>query len=255
MKINILAFLFFLSYNFCFSQNVTAPDYKWGIGIKIGTVENIPGIAGYSNYFSTFFNNANQRDHSFSGGLIANHALNSFMSIRLSIGITKRNIYEESDTTGISSGGNFSDGHFAIKENNIHINPGIQWQEKINYLGLAGGFEFPLTLVGQIKIESVYHNYANNLLTTTTNATGTFTGGSSLGIGTFARLNFYPSKHFSVGTEFTFDYLYTKVGGSQIQNITETTSTSITNYTVSTNGQYSSLQAYVRGALILSYAF
>jgi hypothetical protein len=218
------SFLIFLT-GLSFAQTASEPisiekNYKWSIGVQINTVETIPGFAGYSGYFSTFFQNVNQVDKSFSTGILANYFINNNVSARIRIGITKRNMNEAPDTTGVAGmlNGNYTYGNSSLTETNIHIAPGLQWNTRKDKVALYGGIEIPYNIIGQIKTDGVGRKYTNYVLTSTINNSGTFTGGESYGVGVFTGINFYPCKRITIGTEFSLAYIHTKVGGKQAQN-------------------------------------
>lgn len=262
-----LHIIFFFSVTFltCFSfaqipeNKAKAEDknYNWGVGVQANTVDKIPGHNIYADVFAGAFSFNNEKDKSYSIGLLMYYFIKQDISFRLRLGLTKRNIYETYDSTGFAGAqsGNYTDNYNSITESNFYMSPGVQWNSKKDKLNFFGGLEIPLQRIGNINYYGISHNYVNYTLTDTFINNTTLDGGYSYGLGTFAGIGITPFKNISICSEFSLAYVYYRYGGNYNTTLiqTGTTNSMLNSYAKGSFATFGILD--VKGSIGIFYWF
>ncbi|HTL80861.1 MAG TPA: hypothetical protein VL651_04115 [Bacteroidia bacterium] len=218
MKKHFFFFFSLLSCSFCFSQNATAIDYKWGIGLQINQVEKrIPiledeSATGWDDGY--LYNGSNHRGKttnlSFALGLVA-VKMNEQNMCRIRFGVDRIDIKLNCKGPDASSGTSFINETAFKRRTDYLFSPGwglILNKDRINfYVGL----EVPIRYYSAAQLHYYYEtgdlvtgvvDWSNEILAKNFSA-------FSLGIGNFVGFN-YELKQWRFGGELSYAFTYSR---------------------------------------------
>ncbi|MCS6990700.1 MAG: hypothetical protein NZL95_02435 [Chitinophagales bacterium] len=94
------------------------------------------------------------------------------------------------------------------------IAPGVQWTFFDEHLSFFGGLELPITVYGNWTFtEYELTEQLNDTARVETYKTTVIPGGTSIGVGAFAGVQYYFTRNFAAGLEVGSAFQYTNVGG------------------------------------------
>ncbi len=201
--------------NISFSQDVD--KNKWGFSFAINNIDMMPGYGGGLTYTSDgsdgFLNGSGEkRNKSYSFSIIPKYYLSDDLILRFEVGFTNIDMTIHSDVMNVQ--------HqlytLEVKQTNYRYVPGIEWNlVRKKKIELFGGILFSYIKYGNITgaDSSIALDSATNVLLSWRSGKSIIPGGFSIGFGPVLRIQINLFKHFSIGAESSYSYIYSNVGG------------------------------------------
>jgi hypothetical protein len=224
MKKSALILMSFLLSSLCYAQKDSLMGkeiiYRWRTTIAINSVEAqmdqqllntwlYPSTNYYGNY-------GNKTNRSISMSIIPKYYLDDNKWLRFELGITYINLLSHYDGTfdTLAPGGANTIVNSKLQQKIYRFSPGIQWNFKqIKFFQPYCGVSLYYLQYGKL-------NWEDNISDNSTPGRGTeystkTKGGFASGIGSFVGLNVFINKRISIGSEFSYSLLYSKIGGTE----------------------------------------
>ncbi|MCS6916090.1 MAG: hypothetical protein RMK52_07215 [Chitinophagales bacterium] len=128
---------------------------------------------------------------------------------------TMRDNVEVSDTTN----GTYVATERQYDQLSYKVAPGVQWTYFDEHLSFFGGLELPITVYGDWTFtERLVNQQLADSVSTETFKTTTIPGGTAIGVGAFAGVQYYFTRNLAAGLEVGSAFQYTRVGGEVVFN-------------------------------------
>lgn len=219
----ILPLYLSLTLAFIFQQNsnLRAQKLKPAISAAINSVEAQLGDPEWDSW-GYVKNNFNQfgdiRNKSFSLSIIPKYFIRNDVLLRLELGITNihlTNYFDNDPHKSINPPSSHTVINQYIKQKIYRLTPGIQWNfMRKKFIESYSGVTLSYLHYSGMKYRNHFEqrDLATDAFISGFEDNAEATGGFAAGIGSFVGLNFYIGKHFSLGPEASFSFLYYKIG-------------------------------------------
>lgn len=194
-------------------QDTVKVEYRWGIGVNINTIGQLPslGLANITQPYK-YLNGGKEKDKSFSIGINVNYFIANETALRLKFLITKRKYLEYRDDKDLSSISERID-DIEITESDFQISPGFFYHWRKGKFEIIGGFDLEYIIHSETELKQIVTStFANPSSNYVVQNTITAPKGSSYGFGGFMGFNLFPLEFISVGLEFSSSFIHTKIG-------------------------------------------
>ncbi|MBK5286643.1 MAG: hypothetical protein JJE25_14725 [Bacteroidia bacterium] len=214
MKAFSLALLF-VSFSCLAQQDTLKGKYKWGIGLQVNSLEELPPIVNLTNFFQL---SGDKKNTSFSLSIIGSHLLKNHSEIKIKVGITSYNYSMDYKT--IQSGQLVNVFHGELKQKTWHYSVGVVKSFLIDKLTFYGGSDIEIKLFGKYLEDDKIEGYQNDTIIDIGFSNNIIDGGIGFGLGFNAGVNYRICNRLRLGLEFSSSFLYSKIGGNLIEHLT-----------------------------------
>ncbi|TAL58545.1 MAG: hypothetical protein EPN85_11425 [Bacteroidetes bacterium] len=206
------------------AQTKNDKEHKWQIGLQANTVDKLPSVAGLFIPDEKYVWGSD-KNKSYSLGFTANYFLKDNISLRIKFDYLNRNILQiqgDHVLDTMTTGGNLTE-RAETTQKDFYFASGLQWSAPYKKTNVFYGIQLPYNKYGKIQVNYREEGYSNNMLNSAFDRTVNIPGGYSFGIGSFWGINVNLSKHISLGTEFSCDFLiYSVFAKGQTTNVDTT---------------------------------
>lgn len=191
-------------------KQVNRQEANWQIGLQVNTIEKLPTLGSGAIIDERYLFGAVEKDKSQSFGVMGSRSISEECQFKLKFDFTNRNIIQYSSP--INQVGDYTINKAKISQFFFRLSPGICWLMKKDRLGFFGGFGLPVSFYGSINISGHTEGYISDTLSYIQDIELTIPKGISFGVGSFLGFSINLSSRFSVGSEISFAYLFSKIG-------------------------------------------